>query len=316
MNEIIEILEKLRGDLKSELNGAVAETKDTLEARLATIDRLLQEGRLHEARLTAATFDSVLEETVSALSGKFHKLLLVDAKEEIKGHLREKAESALRQKVLGLLGGVLGAPIASLAIQLMRDLLRGYSIVDIREFLTPFNQDLLAEVIATATQVEKFHRERHTDKQSMRDFYKAMRPDRDKFLIKLLRSDLLEATTKKQVFQFQRQWHVITPGQRNLLQELVDKFATQQRQPDSNSASSTGASIFGNLGAGVAATSSSTLIADFGPEAVKGIQREYSPVWQSWFPEDEGPDTHLGHSIPQLLAKPSRTRFLARTTDS
>lgn len=312
MNWVQEGLGKFRGKLQEDLRIAGADARRQIEVTLATIDQLLAEGKMDEVKLTAGELDDALRRVVASLGDKYERSLLLLSAESIKDDLVGKLRQTLTTKVMELFGGAIPVALLGIVKGLLEDLLRGYRQIDLSRYAREENVDILARVIASAAAVEKQHKEldRRADaRRKMDSYYKSIQAGRDKLVAEILGSLLLDGWTKREAFRFQRQHYVLTPGQRNLLVEVLDKFESLPVGPGVADAENA-ADLFLAVAAGnpkvLRPTTKPDLLNRYAVKLVQGLARRYPQVWESWFPEDYGPDTHLGSSIQDLLGDDAR----------
>ncbi|MEW6709683.1 MAG: hypothetical protein AB1403_07655 [Candidatus Riflebacteria bacterium] len=295
-------LEELKKELQSDLKTTVDEAREQVETTLTLIDKLLTEGKIDEANVSFETLDDIFEESIKNIFSNSKKSLINYAKDKIKEAIENKIKIPLEQKLIAIIGP-LGGTVVSIAIQLLQSIkLERYRRININSLVTEENQNLLAKVIAFSASVEKHFMEFSNDMKLCLGFYKKMQPHRDKLLSMVLGAACLDKKTKKEIFQFQRQSHVLTPGQRNLLQDATDMLEasiSSKKSTDDQIDQELGSILTGETRALVISnTNEQEKIAE---KIIAGLAKHYDKVWNSWFPKDLGSETRLGKSLEEFV---------------
>ena len=313
---MMSVIGDIARDLKTELvaqfvsplNGGIA---GGIKEQVEILDRLVREGKLDEAHLTWEKLQATLADFSSGAGALFSSSSLLTVKSLLQERITSRLDGLLRPGLLRLLGP-LGGPLASLGIMLLRDLLGGHSYrrSNLQELITPVNRELITRVMAFCAKVEDRHRALPgSDPGTLRTraaLSRSFRAARDRMVSEVLSAPNLDVGTKKEIFYFSRQWHLLTPGQRNLAQELAEQCAVLAPGAGSDLGFD---ALFSHADAEPAPVTVD--LTPMAPKFVAGLGRLYSGVWSSWYPRDVGREQHLQHDLVDLLTGEDRADFMA-----
>lgn len=323
MSGIEAILKDLRLDAETMLRGTVEELKREGAATKELVDSLLAGGDLSGARLSIEELFSKIDRTMQKLGARFEASVLLAVRQRAKDHVKEKIGGVLREKAIGILGRSLGGPAGGLLAGLLGGLVddlftsrkERINWIDLKALETAANADELAVVLAAATIAKDFHDRNLDDPAALGAFGTASRPVRHELVVKILKAEDLDTDTKLEVFAFLHQWHFLTPGQRNLLQDLVRKLAQRDHRLGSPNESPVAAAraleaVVKGKAAPVEVAPAEDQLATkilqrLASDLVAGIEARHPAAWQEWYPRPSHDRQRLDCD-PRDLLKPAR----------